>query len=363
MWADLQVSAAKKPAASAKGATGGKTDKTGKVDKSGAGDKPGPARSEPGAPEPAKPETGKPSFMTRFTAWWHGYELEAAGQGKAATKPEQRPKPTAGEPEPADDSPSQPPSDPRLRIAQMVWSAGFAWPGGEDLALELAKPLGLNASSTLVEIGSGLGGGTRAIAEKLGTYVTGFDLDPAVVAEAMTQAEIHGLEEKAKVLLLDPRKPSLRKDFFRAALVREALYRIADKNVLLDDLIGSLKRDQPIVVFDLFAGSTSPGKPLAEWAALEPHPVHLCRLEDLKAMLAEQHVEIRVEQDDSELYCAMALRAWGDFVERLNGPDMTKDAVVPLVREVEVWARRIAALQSGDLKVWRVVGIKRTPVR
>jgi hypothetical protein len=348
MWL---LSAAKKPVVNAKPAKG---DKGAKAEKAGAAAKAAPAKAEP----------AKPSFAERFTAWWHGYELQthaSAPTDAAPKRPRTRSRP---EPEPEDAGPSDTPADAHLRIAQMVWSPGFLWPGGPELALELAKPLGLNASSTLIEIGSGLGGAARAIAQALGTYVTGFDLDPEVAAEAMIQAEVHSLEEKAKVVPFDPKTPNLRKDFFRAALIREVLYRIEDKRTLLHDVVAGIKTNQPIVIFDLFAGGAGPpGKTLAEWTALEPHPIHLCRLDELKAILTERQVEIRVEQDDSEFYCGTALRAWSEFVERLGNAAMTKDLVIPLVREVELWTRRIAALQSGDLKIWRVVGIKRAPLK
>jgi len=307
-----------------------------------------------------KADAAKPTFMTRFQAWWHGHELEASAPAAKSAKPPSAPETVDQTPPAADDSPIS--AAVRMQIAQMVWTTGFVWPGGEELALDLAKPLGLDSSSTLIEIGSGLGGGARAIAESLGTYVTGFDFDPEVAAEAMIQATVHSLEEKAKVSPIDPQKPALRKDFFRAAMVREALYRVEDKRTLLAELVASVKKDQPIVMFDLFAGAAEPSKILTDWIALEPYPIHLWQVDRVIGLLVENHLEIRVNQDDTEMYCAMALRAWSEFVERLEGAKMTKDLVIPLVHEVELWARRIAALQSGDLKVQRLVGIKRVPV-
>jgi hypothetical protein len=315
-------------------------------------------------------DAAKTSFMARFQAWWHGYELDEA---KPATAKGRRSNGAQGKS--AGDAPAASvaaalvddgaPSSVtgRLQVAQMVWTPGFMWPGGEDFALDLAKPLGLDSTTTLLEIGSGLGGGARAVAENLGSYVTGFDFDAAVAAEAMIQAAVHSLEEKAKVAPIDPAQPKFRPDFFRAALVREALYRVEDKKVLLAALVAAVKKDRPIVIFDLFAGAAEPAKLLTDWAALEPYPVYVRPVEEVLEILEAHDVELRVNQDDTELYCSMALRAWSGFVERLEGTKVTADLLSPLVREVELWTRRIAALQAGDLKVWRLVGIKRLAVK
>jgi SAM-dependent methyltransferase len=320
------------------------------------------------AAKPAKAPSG-PSFRDRFRAWWHGHDLPrpaAARDGHAGREaPADAPvanHPAAKDPPAAPVDPTPPPADPTLRVAHIVWSPGFLWPGGAKLARELATPLGLDSSGTLIEIGSGLGGAARAVAKELGTYVSGYDLDAEVAAEAAIQAKVHNLDERVNIGRLDPKRPNLRPDFYGAALVRETLYRVEDKELLLREVLSALKKDRPFAIFDLFAGSEKPSPALAAWTALEPHPVHLSRIEALRGFLEARKVEVRVTEDDSELYCQLAQAAWAQIVGRLDRRTMTKDLVLPLVREVERWARRIAALQAGDLKVWRVVGIKHVPV-
>src|SRR5262245_21388955 len=50
---------------------------------------------------------------------------------------------------------------------------------GRKATLELAEKMNLNARSRVLDIGSGLGGPARTVAEKYGCHVTGIDLTQA----------------------------------------------------------------------------------------------------------------------------------------------------------------------------------------
>lgn len=54
-------------------------------------------------------------------------------------------------------------SDPRVQMSEGVWGTGFTSPGGEEQVVELIRPLGLDSSMMIVDIGAGLGGTTRAL--------------------------------------------------------------------------------------------------------------------------------------------------------------------------------------------------------
>lgn len=63
------------------------------------------------------------------------------------------------------DPPPAPVPDPpgawtpgRLRFVAALWGEGFIGPGGEEEALRLSKPLGLQSSHSLLNIGAGMGG-------------------------------------------------------------------------------------------------------------------------------------------------------------------------------------------------------------
>ena len=61
---------------------------------------------------------------------------------------------------------------------------------GRKATLELAEGLKLTANSRVFDLGSGLGGPARTLAETYGCHVTGIDLTPAF-CEAVPEASMH----------------------------------------------------------------------------------------------------------------------------------------------------------------------------
>ena len=102
------------------------------------------------------------------------------------------------------------------KIAQLVWGDGFNSPGGVAMATELSQPLGLDKSSSMIELGAGMGGDTREIAAATGAYVTAWEIDPELAEEGAVQADVVGLEKKASVLVLDPPNTSSKITFMAA---------------------------------------------------------------------------------------------------------------------------------------------------
>lgn len=84
-------------------------------------------------------------------------------------------------------------SEMRRKIAQLVWGDGFNSPGGVAMATELSQPLGLDKSSSMIELGASMGGATREIAAAVGAYVTAWEIDPELAEEGAVQADVVGL--------------------------------------------------------------------------------------------------------------------------------------------------------------------------
>ena len=99
------------------------------------------------------------------------------------------------------------------------------------------------------------------------------------------------------------------------------------------------------------------------WIEDETAPVHLWKPEDVTDFLSDKGVDVRICKDETDEYCSMVLRGWDDFVGRISATPLSKNLVVPMVREVELWAKRLAALQSGSLRNYRINGIVKTKVK
>ncbi len=145
-------------------------------------------------------------------------------------------------------------------------------------------------------------------------------------------------------------------------MIHEVLFRLEDKETMLKSVIDSMKIEGQIAIWDLFFEDPQPDGALQEWLTGENGEAYPWSWESARDFLTENSIDIRVSNDETERYCAMAIDAWSGFVKQITEDPVGEDMVITVVREVERWSRRIAAMQAGELKVYRFSGIKRKPV-
>ncbi len=309
------------------------------------------------------------SFGERFRAWWDGSELEAKPKAPTSERIDAREMVHAGA-EASDESDrftpidrSSPWPETRQKVAQMVWGDGFVVPGNAESTTELVNAFGLDSSTNMLEIGSGVGGGTRAIASQFGAYVTGFDIEPELGATATVQAEVHSLDRKAAVHPLDPDNAEFKPQFYTGVLIRETLYRIADKKAFLNKIVAALKPGGHLLIIDLFFADDADASEMDRWRDGERSEAYGWQIEEARDVLGKLSVEIRVTVDESDAYCAKILDTWNNFVAHVGDNPLPDDLVLPLADEAEFWTRRTAAIRSGNLKLHRMTCLKSKPVR
>ncbi len=307
----------------------------------------------------ARPASGI-SFGKRFHAWWEGYELparaNAAGFSEidqpidAASIEENMPFPT---PEPGNLW-----GEERRKLVQMLWGQGLVHPGGVDYACDLVSGFSLNPAVSMVEVGAGLGGGTRAIVEKFKSYVDAFEIDENLAREGMLMSKVRGVNDKAPIQHLDIETLHLKDHYYEGALIRDTLYTVEDKAKLVRKVVRAVKPYCQIVITDLVRASESTGPEVESWMAAEPEAVHLWSVNQAQQCLSSLNVLTRITSDESDDYRARVLGGWTDFLHRIETHPLGRNFIVPLVNEAELWARRIAAIDSGDLRYFRFLGIK-----
>ena len=65
----------------------------------------------------------------------------------------------------------------------------------------------------------------------------------------------------------------------------------------------------------------------------------------------------------TENFRAMVIKGWAEYTESKRRGSIGEGAAPALVDEVELWTRRIQAIDSGDLKVCRVHVFKKESER
>ncbi|MCC7282911.1 MAG: methyltransferase domain-containing protein, partial [Acetobacteraceae bacterium] len=242
----------------------------------------------------------------------------------------------------------------RLAVLAALWGDGFTGPGGEEEVLRLAKPLGLSASTSLLHLGAGLGGGSRAIARSSGAYVSGYELDPALAREATLAAQKAGLGKRAAVEALDPGHPAIRQGYFHHALAQEALWPLADKQAVLAGMVEAVKPGGQLMLTDLVRGEDDADDAAwSAWAVLERAAPHLGTERQIGRAMLGHGLDIRVVEDVTQRHVTQALTGWMNRVSILRRTRPTPRQAARLVREAELWLRRCRLMQEGRMRMLR----------
>lgn len=275
------------------------------------------------------------------------------------------PKPAAPPRRRLDPEPPTPPPErwptTKLKVLGALWGEGFLGPGGAEETLTLAKPLGLNETHSVINLGAGLGGATRALAAASGAWVTGYETDPDLAEAAQALSEKHKVEKKAEIRPLDPANPQIRKGYYHHALALEALWRIADKPAMVAALVGAVKPQGQVVLTDLALGPPSPSaeRAFAAWAKLEGVTPCLAGEKAMTSLLAKEGLDIRICEDITARHIAQTVAAWASFVEELKRDRPARPFALRVVEEAERCMRRIDLLRSGRLRLLRWHAIRR----
>lgn len=260
--------------------------------------------------------------------------------------------------------PAAPPErwpETRLKVLGAIWGEGFLGPGGIEETLTLAKPLGLNETHSVINLGAGLGGATRALAAASGAWVTGYEADPALAAAAQALSEKHKVEKKAEIRPLDLAAPQIRKGYYHHGLALEALWRIPDKAAMIAALVGAVKPQGQVVLTDLALGAPSPSaeRSFAAWARLEGATPCLTGEKTMTAMLAKEGLDVRICEEITPRHIAQTIASWAGFVEELKRDRPARPFAARVVEEAERCMRRVELLRTGRLRLLRWHAIRR----
>ena len=248
----------------------------------------------------------------------------------------------------------------RLAITGALWGEGFQTPGGETEILRLAKPLGLSAASSLLLLGCEAGGPPCAITRKLGSWVNGFEADPALAAAATALVTHANLTRRIKVEAWDPADPAFRPRFHHHGLALEPLRGAAPEPVLAA-VSESLKPAGHLMLTELVADHAFDPAHAAvtAWSAIERRdPVALPSETAITRTLSRLGFDVRVVEDISDRHVQAALAGWRGAVRRMEDDRPPPAALMHHVREAELWLLRLRLFRRGWLRLmrWHAIG-------
>ncbi len=300
------------------------------------------------------------SLRQRFQAWWDGDEiLEPSAEPVAAADAESE----LEHPE-QDDAPREYWEPARVSLVQDIWGRGFASPGGRDYIMSKVTIFALDPAMTVLDLGAGLGGAARFMCEKFGVWVTGLEADAALAEAAMALSVRAGMSEKVPINAFDPKAFEPKAKSVDCVFSKEFLFTVGNKPKFLKAVERLLKLKGQFLFTDYVLAKPHLKSPvLKEWMAHEPLKPYPWAIEDYHDALTGLHLDIRVTEDVTEDFRAMVIKGWTDYIQSTRQGRLSADSAVVLVDEVELWTRRVQAIDSGDLKVCRVHVFKKDSER
>jgi ubiquinone/menaquinone biosynthesis C-methylase UbiE len=170
---------------------------------------------------------------------------------------------------------------------------------GRAASLEIIEALGLTADSHVLDLGSGLGGPARTLAELTGCSVTGVDLTPEFCEVATTLSEWTGLSERTRFQVGDATATGLPDAAFDAALTVHVAMNIPDKRALYAEAFRVLRPGGRFVAYDVLQGDGGGLHYPVPWAN-DSATSFLATPEEMRDLLPAAGFEITSEVDSSD---------------------------------------------------------------
>lgn len=170
---------------------------------------------------------------------------------------------------------------------------------GREATLALARSMGVTADTSVLDIGSGLGGAARALAEAFGCHVTGLDLTPSFCAAATELSRWTGLDASTSFRVGDACALPFDDDSFDAAITIHAAMNIPDKPAVYREARRVVRPGGMFVAYDVLQGEGGEVHYPVPWAR-DASISHLATPEEMRAMLVAAGFEILEEIDSSD---------------------------------------------------------------
>lgn len=170
---------------------------------------------------------------------------------------------------------------------------------GRAASLEILDSLDLSADSHVLDLGSGLGGPARTLAELTGCRITGVDLTPEFCEVATALSEWTGLSDRTDFRVGDATATDLPDAAMDAALTVHVAMNIADKPALYAEAFRVVRPGGRFVVYDVLQGEGGEVQYPVPWAD-NSSTSFLATPEEMRDLLPAAGFEIVSEVDSSE---------------------------------------------------------------
>jgi len=289
-------------------------------------------------------QNGQPGFWRRFNSWWERGDASSSPVGRTALVP-------AGTQ--IDDSDRLFPQA-RLRVLEGMFGSGYVaqWP--ERRFAELTEENQLDKDSRVLVLGSGPGGSAHLLSEGIGATVMAID-DRIEMAD-IAQNWLRRSGSTAKFERREFFDTDIRPGFADLILAPEGLSHLRDKRRLFRHLMGILRPSGRIIFDDFFVTGEDPECPeVAVWSALDDRTHHLTDRQTFDDIIYDIGFDHPAFEDRSDAHVKEIRHAYQRGIKMMEQAGEQALSFKPwFVEEVDRWNRRLALLQSGEARHYRV---------
>lgn len=169
---------------------------------------------------------------------------------------------------------------------------------GREATLELLKHLDLRPASRVLDIGSGLGGVARTMAEEAQVIVFGLDLTQAFCEAACALSEWVKMSDKTEFIQGDATQLPFSDQHFDGAVTVHAAMNIPDKAAVYTEAHRVLKPRARFGIYDILQGEGGEMYYPAPWAG-EPSISYLVTPQETRRYLTSAGFKIMHENDST----------------------------------------------------------------
>jgi ubiquinone/menaquinone biosynthesis C-methylase UbiE len=179
--------------------------------------------------------------------------------------------------------------------------------GGRAATIHALEKLHLTGSEHVLDVGCGLGGATRYLADTFGCRVTGIDLTPEYIAVAQMLAERTGLADRIAYKAASALDMPFADATFDAAITLHVAMNIKDRQGLYREIARVLKVGAPLCIYDVMKGDKEGLAYPVPWAQT-PATSHLETPQHMRALLADAGFEVSESEDRTDFGVAFFRR-------------------------------------------------------
>lgn len=171
---------------------------------------------------------------------------------------------------------------------------------GRTATLELARAAGLDGAKRVLDVGSGVGGTSRCLAQEFGCRVTGIDLTDEYCRAATMLSAKTGFAHLVDYRQGDATKLPFDDQAFDVVWTEHVAMNIPDKARLYKEMHRVLKPGGTLAIYDVLAGPSGPVLFPVPWART-PDTSFLVSPNELRTLLEESEFTVADWSDTTEV--------------------------------------------------------------